>query len=61
MIQNEMFDCSICGEAFIGYGNNPQPYNGLSADDRCCDFCNEQYVTPSRMIEIDSGIKNELV
>ena len=29
--------CPICGETFIGYGNNPYP---VVVDERCCDDCN---------------------
>lgn len=30
------FKCSICKEAYEGFGNNAQPIN----DGRCCDDCN---------------------
>lgn len=29
--------CPICGETFIGYGNNPYP---IAKDGLCCDDCN---------------------
>lgn len=30
--------CAICGETFIGYGNNPYP---IKEQGRCCDECNK--------------------
>ena len=37
--------CSICGEHFTGWGNNPEPFEGAA----CCDDCNDRFVTPTRM------------
>ena len=42
--------CSICGQDFSGYGNNPYPL--CAKDDyesRCCDDCNAIYVIPARL------------
>ena len=36
--------CSICGEKFVGHGNNAQPVN----DGTCCDVCNMKVVVPKR-------------
>lgn len=41
----EIHICSICGDAFLGYGNNAQPVN----DGRCCDECNIETVIPYRI------------
>ena len=40
--------CSICGELFKGYGNNPDPVT-TGENDRCCDICNAAQVIPARM------------
>tara|TARA_R110002020_G_scaffold148779_1_gene324805 strand:+ start:1384 stop:1848 length:465 start_codon:yes stop_codon:yes gene_type:complete len=32
--------CSICNEAYSGYGNNAEPINS----GRCCDPCNQQVI-----------------
>lgn len=34
--EDDEFECSICGETAIGFGNSPWPYRG----ERCCDRCN---------------------
>jgi hypothetical protein len=39
--------CSLCGEKFIGWGNNPEPLRHF--DDRCCDDCNWSLVIPARI------------
>lgn len=37
----EKFKCCICGEEYVGYGNNPYPLcNEDDYDSRCCDSCN---------------------
>lgn len=41
--------CCICGEEFIGYGNNPQP---VMEKGRCCDRCNSTVVIPKRMEDL---------
>lgn len=38
--------CCICGEEFVGYGNNPEPYK---KDGVCCDACNIKFVIPARL------------
>ena len=37
--------CCICGEEYIGYGNNAEPYK----EGRCCDECNKKFVIPDRI------------
>ena len=40
------YTCCICGEKFIGYGNNPAPVI-LNLKGRCCDKCNSEIVIPT--------------
>lgn len=32
--------CDLCGEQYVGYGNNAQPLS----DGRCCDKCNNDVI-----------------
>lgn len=41
------FYCTLCGEYFFGYGNNPYPL--ASSEDQCCDTCNINKVIPARL------------
>ena len=44
--------CSICKYNDIlppGYGNNAQPIN----NDRCCDWCNNEFVIPKRLKDME--------
>ena len=43
-----VFKCSICGQFFYGYGNNPYPVT-RGSEDRCCDLCNDTRVIPARI------------
>lgn len=38
--------CCICGQIFIGEGNNPWP---VKEDGVCCDDCNYDKVVPARL------------
>lgn len=38
---NEKHICCICGEEFIGFGNNPYP---IKEEGRCCDMCNMKVI-----------------
>lgn len=51
--QLELAVCCLCGQTFVGYGNNPWP---LSHDinDRCCDRCNDTKVIPARLAQMYS-------
>ena len=40
--------CCLCGDTFIGLGNNPNPL-GNDDDDRCCTDCNNTKVFPTRI------------
>lgn len=44
--------CCFCGEEIIGYGNNPLPFG--NSGDRCCDVCNEMFVIPGRLAQLQS-------
>lgn len=49
------FECSICKESSVGFGNNPSPVNNLKVSDRCCDDCNLSVVIPERFKLIEGG------
>lgn len=40
--------CSICGEYFDGYGNNPYPVR-TDEEARCCDECDNSIVLSARI------------
>lgn len=42
--------CSLCGENFIGMGNNPEPLKDV--EERCCDVCNDTKVIPARIRDL---------
>lgn len=53
---NEMFTvraCSICHGPYLDYGNNAKPIN----EGRCCDKCNKEIVTPTRIRRMNKGLK----
>jgi hypothetical protein len=39
--------CIICHDELRGFGNNPEPLHPINF--RCCDYCNDTKVMPSRM------------
>lgn len=45
--------CCVCGQTFVGYGNNPAP---IRHDGRCCDLCNEHKVIPARFFRHSIGL-----
>lgn len=47
-----MTRCSICGNRYVGFGNNARPINS----GRCCDDCNALYVLPMRMHRLQHGL-----
>jgi hypothetical protein len=49
--------CCICGEALIGYGNNPWP---VEEEGECCDQCNWKYVVPARFEMLKEDDNNEV-
>jgi len=58
-----MKKCSICGNEFEGFGNNPYPVR-IKENGVCCDKCNADYVVPFRVLSIysskESAIAKEL-
>lgn len=42
-----VYICSICGNMFSGYGNNPDPFPG----EECCDRCNREAVITARILQ----------
>ena len=50
------FNCVICEENSVGYGNNPQP---IKDEGKCCDKCNFAKVVPARVQAIVGG--NEMI
>tara|TARA_R110000737_G_scaffold45937_1_gene66020 strand:+ start:48 stop:242 length:195 start_codon:yes stop_codon:yes gene_type:complete len=48
--------CSICKYNEIGeYGNNAEPIN----DGECCDWCNNEFVVPRRIADMQNRLKPE--
>lgn len=47
-VDKNKFKCCICGQQFIGFGNNPWPIS-KKENDRCCDACNATKVIPARL------------
>lgn len=46
--------CCLCGEIFMGYGNNPWPLESkVRGFDRCCDKCNYERVIPARLLKLE--------
>lgn len=41
-------NCCICNKEIKNYGNNAEPFKKGT----CCDKCNNQFVIPSRMLDI---------
>lgn len=48
----EQKTCCICGEPFLGYGNNPWP---VAEEGECCDQCNAEKVIPERLRQMRGG------
>jgi hypothetical protein len=46
----ETHTCVLCGDRFVGMGNNPEPL--ASWPERCCDVCNDIKVIPARIKRI---------
>jgi hypothetical protein len=54
-MREKVFKCCLCGESFIGYGNNPYPVD-KDPEHRCCDVCNVTKVLPARVLELKNKI-----
>lgn len=48
--------CSLCGCEIEGFGNNPYPLM-IKDDERCCGYCDLQYVIPARILEVSAGVQ----
>ena len=48
-----LFKCVLCGGAFEGYGNNPEPLAKFE-DGRACDTCNNDVII-ERMLNIQKN------
>jgi hypothetical protein len=49
---DQILDCSLCGQPFQGFGNNPFPLGEIGEDGfsgACCDDCNTFQVIPARL------------
>lgn len=58
MENNNEFVCSICGNKFTGFGNNPWPVT-TGDNDRCCNACDDFLVLPARLARMFGGKKDE--
>lgn len=47
------YTCCICGESFVGYGNNPAP---ITSKGRCCNKCNSEVVIPARLLRLQKEV-----
>ena len=48
--------CCICGQVFVGYGNNPWP---VAEEGECCDQCNYDSVIPARLRKMKEDTNEE--
>lgn len=66
-MKDEVFTCCICGALEAGFGNNPdgamwldeatkEPVIGkFGPNDRCCDLCDQKYVIPGRIYQLQKA------
>jgi hypothetical protein len=45
--------CSLCGNPYTGFGNNPEPLRPY--EQRCCNYCNQNVVIPARLKRMKEG------
>lgn len=45
------YECCICRQTFVGFGNNPWPVND-DINARCCNQCNADVVIPARLMRM---------
>ena len=57
-IEPPTLTCCLCGDTFVGWGNNPYPLS-VNPDDRCCDKCNYTKVIPARLARIAESYGKE--
>lgn len=48
--------CCICGREIEGYGSNPIP---IRDEGRCCNECDNSFVTPYRIVELNVAESRE--
>ena len=59
-MSKEEHTCCICGKKYVGFGNNPSPYNSSGDGEyRCCDECNFNVVIPLRLYARFQARKNK--
>lgn len=67
-METKINKCCICGQKFIGFGNNPDGAAWKNLDgkiefpefkdgDRCCDMCDSMYVIPGRIYRLSLARK----
>jgi hydrogenase maturation factor HypF (carbamoyltransferase family) len=49
--------CGICDKPFTEWGNNPWPILN-HANAVCCDSCNDKFVIPARILNLQSRSNN---
>lgn len=58
-MHDDIHECCLCGQLFVGMGNNPWPITPEGAEYRCCDECNSVKVIPARLRMICGGTSSE--
>ena len=54
--------CCLCGQEFVGYGNNPYPLcDRNDYESRCCNECDQNKVIPARMLMHYRGLSEKAV
>ena len=58
-MEDKSWMCVLCGNHFVGWGNNPEPVR--SSDwGQCCTTCNETVVIPARLASASASTPTEL-
>ena len=52
------FECVLCKNTVKQFGNNPAPI--YSEKEKCCDECNNRYVVPARIYNLNEEELEEL-
>jgi len=56
-MSDEIHQCSLCGEHFVGWGNNPEPLKRYD-EGVCCGLCNDLKVIPARLAQMRQRYEN---
>ena len=59
IMKDDVKKCCICGREFVGWGNNPWPVV-KDEDAECCDDCDNVYVIPARIEEMNERNLKEI-